>query len=205
MCWSVRWFVPVRALNAHSWFRKSTFKHYMQKLLRTGSELLDRFPCVLHIYLAWTVHLMVHCVFLLSRNVSLRLLPVVIRSLTKKREEENRVVSSAPLHLTCMKIYWGGTARVPTAMRTGEAKWQGERYKRALLFSPCLLLPSVLFPLVCVMCFGYQKYVARGAHITTSLRNSSWWGTGEGMRQGKTFSPSCLCVMYHCVARQRSL
>ena len=120
-------------------------EHYMQKLLQ-AFELSDRFPCVLHIYPAWTVHLLVHCVFFLSRNVSLRLLSVVIRSLTSKREEENRVASSAPFH--------------------GEVK-------KALLFSPCLLPPSVLFPLVSVMCFVYQKCVARGPHITTSLRNSS--------------------------------
>ena len=72
-------------------------EHYMQKLLQ-AFELSDRFPCVLHIYPAWTVHLLVHCVFFLSRNVSLRLLSVVIRSLTSKREEENRVASSAPFH-----------------------------------------------------------------------------------------------------------
>ena len=68
-----------------------------------------------------------------------------------------------------LRFYVAGTSTVPTVMRTGEDKWQAEKKKRALLSSPRLLLPSVLFPLVCFLCFSYQKLVARREHITCIL------------------------------------
>ena len=40
----------------------------------------------------------------------------------KEREEENKKGSSAPLHLTCMKTYVGGTVRLSIVVRTREDK-----------------------------------------------------------------------------------
>ena len=151
-------------------------EHYMQKLLQ-AFELSDRFPCVLHIYPAWTVHLLVHCVFFLSRNVSLRLLSVVIRSLTSKREEENRVASSAPFH--------------------------GEVKKSSSLLS---VPPASFCALPTCFCYVFRLPEMCGAGTTHNNFTSQLLlmrsRRGDATRQN--FSSSCLCVMYQCVTRQLS-
>ena len=107
---------------------KALSKTICKKLLRTGSELSDTFPCAPQIYLAWALRLLVPFVFFISRTVFFASSPSVVTSKWgKKGDEENRVGSSAPFHLTHVnfhlthvKNYMRGTTRRLTVMRTGE-------------------------------------------------------------------------------------
>ena len=84
------------------------------------------------------------------------------------------------------KTYMGGTTRGPIAMRTGKSSDKRRCKKGAPRSSPYLLLPSVPCLLVCVMCFNYQKCVAREEYTIGSFATLSDEKREKARGNGKT-------------------
>ena len=92
----------------------------------------------------------------------------------------------APFPLIYIKTYMGGTTRGPIAMRTGKSSDKRRCKKGAPRSSPYLLLPSVPCLLVCVMCFNYQKCVAREEYTIGSFATLSDEKREKARGNGKT-------------------